>query len=129
MTRVALVVNDLRIRRLGAQHPVEPYRQLVCRGHLGHRCGFVMTAASVLFGELLIVPDRRLCGFYQHGAQKYIALFGNGPQATLAARTMFAGDQSQIAGYLLASLESRYIPEREHEGQRGNRTDSWLSHQ
>src|ERR1700677_4534376 len=122
MTRVALVVNDLRIRRLGAQHPVEPYRQLVCRRHLGHACGLVMAAASVLFGQLLIVSDRRLCSLYQHGAHKYIALFGNGPQPALAARAALRRNQPQIAGYLLASLESRYISEGDDEGKRGNLT-------
>ncbi len=34
--RAALDLNDLRIRGVGAQHPVESYRQLSCRRHLGH---------------------------------------------------------------------------------------------
>jgi hypothetical protein len=34
--RAALDANDLRIRRLGAQHPVESYRQPARRRHLGH---------------------------------------------------------------------------------------------
>lgn len=58
MTRAALVVNDLGIGRLGAQHPVEPYRQLARGRYLGHSGWLMVAAVPILFAKLLIVPDR-----------------------------------------------------------------------
>ncbi len=77
MTRAALVVNDLGIGRSGcaassrltasfcAPPPPWPLR----------------LAYGVQLAKLLIVPDRRLRRLDQHGAQKDVALFENGPPA------------------------------------------------
>src|SRR5271170_6482289 len=78
MTRAALVVNRVRVRSLGAQHPVQPYRQFARRRHLGHALRLRVAAMRILLFELLVVPNRRLRGLDQHGAQKDVPLFGNG---------------------------------------------------
>src|ERR1035438_104796 len=49
--RAALDTNDLRIRRLAAQHPVEPDCQPACRRHLGHPFGLVMAAMLILLAK------------------------------------------------------------------------------
>ena len=41
---------------------------------------------------------------------------------------MFARNQSQIAGHLLAALEAPNVTDGEREGQRGDRTHAWLCH-
>ena len=47
--RAALDANDLWIPGLGAQHPVESYRQLARRRHLSHTLRLLMTAMQILF--------------------------------------------------------------------------------
>src|SRR6266704_6958974 len=53
--RAALDANDGWIRPLGAQHPVQSYRQLACRCHLGHRFRLLVAAMQILFAKLGIV--------------------------------------------------------------------------
>src|SRR5882762_6178300 len=122
MTRAALVVYHLWIRRLGAEHPVEPYRQLACHRYLHHTLGFVMTVVAILFFEILIMTHCRLCRFDQQRTEKYIALFGDRSQPALAPRTAFARDQTEIAGHLLAALKTRHITDGRYERQSRIRT-------
>src|SRR5882724_13142353 len=106
MTRAALVVYHLWIRRLGAEHPVEPYRQLACHRYLHHPLGFVMTVVAILFFEILIMTHCRLCRFDQQRTEKHIALFGDRSQPALAPRAAFARDQAEIASHLLAARKA-----------------------
>ena len=87
MTRAALVVNRRRIGRLVAQHPVQPYRQLACRCHLGHAFRLLVAAMLILSAKLFVVAAGRLRGFDQQRTQKYISLFRNRSQPALAAGT------------------------------------------
>src|SRR5690349_3787874 len=58
--RAALDTNDLWIRSLGAQHPVQSYGQLARRCHLGHSLGLLMTAMQILFTKSGIVTHCHL---------------------------------------------------------------------
>ncbi len=78
--RAALDANDLWIPGLGAQHPVESYRQLTRRRHLGHALRLLMTAMQILFAKSGIAAHRNLRRFYQQHAQHAIALLGDRAQ-------------------------------------------------
>src|ERR1700677_4872124 len=117
MTRAALVVNRVRVRSLGAQHPVEPYRQFARRRHLGYALWLTVAAMRILLFELFVVSNCRLCRLDQHGAQKHVPLLGNGSQPALLSRAAFRRNQPEIAGHLLAALEPRHVAYGHHKGQ------------
>ena len=58
--RAALVMNDLRIRRVGAQHPVESYRQLARRRHLRYSLRLAVAAMLILFSQPFVESNCRL---------------------------------------------------------------------
>ena len=57
--RAALDANDLRIRLLRAQHPVESYGQLARRRHFGHSPGLAVAAVQILVAKLWIAGGWR----------------------------------------------------------------------
>ncbi len=63
--RAALDTGDLRIRHIGAQHPVESHGQLPGRRHLGHTPRLVVTTRLILLLESFIQPGRRLRRLHQ----------------------------------------------------------------
>ncbi len=127
--RAALVVNDLRIGGVGTQHPVESYRQLAGRCHLGYSLGLAMATVLILLAQSFIAANRRLGRFHQQQAHETVALFADRAQALLATGTVFAWNQSQIAGHLLAPLKPVGIADGHHERQCGDRAYSRLRHQ
>src|SRR5436190_4585218 len=124
--RAALDANDVRIRPLRAQHPVQSYRQLACRCHLSHRFRLLVTAMQILSTKLGIVTPRDLRRFHQQHAQHAVALLGDRPQLLPSARGVLARNQTQITGHLLAAREAADIAQGQHIGQRRDRTDSGL---
>ena len=59
--RAALDTNDLRIRRVGAQHPVESYCQSARRRHLGHALRPCGGSGADTACEILHPSGRRVC--------------------------------------------------------------------
>ena len=49
---------------LGAQHPVEPYRQLASSGHLGNGTMFSVAAVEIFFAKGWIKPYSGLRGLH-----------------------------------------------------------------
>ena len=99
-------MNDLRIRGVGTQHPVESHRQLACRCHLGYSLRLAMATLLILLAQPLIQANRRLRRFHQQQAHETVALFTDRAQPLLAAGTVFTRNQSQITGHLLAPPKS-----------------------
>src|SRR5712692_11960949 len=66
--RAALDTNDLWIRRIRAQHPVESNRQLSCRRHFRHSFRFLVAAMQILVPKSLIVSHRSLMDCPRCGA-------------------------------------------------------------
>jgi hypothetical protein len=83
--RAALVMNDLRIRRVAAQHPVESHCQLACRCHLGYSLRLAMATVLILLAQSFIQANRRLPRFHQQHAHETVALFADWAQPLLAA--------------------------------------------
>ncbi len=86
-------------------------------------------AVLILLAKSLVQPARCLRRFHQQHARKPVALLADRAEPLFAARTVFARNQSQIAGHLLAALEPRNLANGQHKGQRGDRTHPWLRHQ
>ncbi len=107
--QATLDANDLWIRPLRAQHPVQSYRQLARRCHLGHRLRLLMAAMQILFAKLGIVTNCGLRRFHQQHAQHAVALLGDRPQLLPSARGVLARNQTQITGHLLAAREAADI--------------------
>src|SRR6201994_1156193 len=89
----------------------------------------MVAAVLILFAKAWIVTYHRLGRLHQQGAQEDIALLGNAPQPSFAARAVFCGNQPKIAGYLLAALKARYVADGDRKGQCRNGPYSWLAHQ
>src|SRR5450631_4717422 len=113
--RAALDANDLRIRGVGAQHPVESYCQLARRRHLGHAFRHAMAALLIRLAKTFIHPIGAVRRFHQQHAHKPVPLFADGSQSLPSARTALARNQPQIAGHLLASPKTRDVAEGHHE--------------
>src|SRR5438876_4887622 len=88
--RAALDANDLWIRFLRAQHPVESYRQLARRRHLGHRFRLLVTAMQILAAKFRIITYCCLGRFHLQHAHHAIALLGNCTQLLLSAGRVLA---------------------------------------
>jgi len=88
-----------------------------------------MATVLILFAKTLVLAYCGLRRFHQQLAEKAVALLGNGPQAALAARAVFAGNQAQIAGELLATGKASHIPDGQHESQGRHWPYSGLAHQ
>ena len=84
---------------------------------------------QILTAKLGIIPDRHLGRLHQQHAQETIALLGDGTQPLLARRTVFPGNQAQIAGNLLAPLKTGRVSDGQYKGQRGDRSHARLCHQ
>ena len=98
--RAALDGNALWTRFLGAQYPVEPYRQLARRRDLGHVLRLGMTAVLILPAKLGIVANRRLCGLHQQYAQEAIPLLADRrvAQVSLFPSNGSAPDKLRLSG-------------------------------
>jgi len=103
--RAALDANDLWIRSIGAQHPVESYRQLACCRYLGHAFRFAMTALLIRPPQTLVATHRALRRFHQQLPQEPVALLADPAQPLPSARAVLARNQPHIAGHLLAPLK------------------------
>jgi hypothetical protein len=107
--RTALDGDDGWIRRIGAQHPVQPHGQLPGCGHPGHSLRLPVREVQILALELRFQPHRRLCGPDQQHPHQAVALLGDRTQSLLAARAVFAWNQSRIAGNVLTAGKAFYI--------------------
>ena len=63
-------------------------------------------AVLILLAKSLVQPARCLRRLHQQHAHKSVALLADRAQPLFAARTVFARNQPQIAGHLLAALET-----------------------
>ena len=63
-----------RVRRPGAQHPVEPYCQLASGSHLGHRVVLSVAAVQIFFAKRRVKPYGGLCRLHQQRSQESVAL-------------------------------------------------------
>src|SRR5271157_3334726 len=89
----------------------------------------MVAARRILLAKSFIQPVHALRRLYQQLAQKAVALLADRAQPLMAARAMFARNQSHIAGHLPAVLEPAYIPDSQHKGQRCDRPHTRLRHQ
>src|SRR6266849_10949974 len=127
--RAALDANDLWIRYLGAQHPVESYRQLARGCYFRHTFRLLVTAMQILFTKSRIKAHCDLRGFHQQRTHQPVALLGDRSQLLPSARTFLARNQTQVTGYLLAPWKPARVTHGQNESQRGVWTHSRLRHQ
>src|ERR1700677_2481971 len=99
-------LDEPRIVDVFAQHPVQPYRQLPRDGHLGQRTASSVRQTLIVAPQLRLMPHRTLRRFHQQPAHKGTPLLADMPQTLLASAGVFAGNQSEVAGHLLAPRES-----------------------
>ena len=73
-----------------------------------------MAAMVVLLSKTFIQATHRLHALHQQHAQKGAALLADRSQSPPFARAVFARNQPEIAGHLLAAGEARDIAHRDH---------------
>ena len=90
--------NQLRIRPLLAEHPIQPHCQSPCHHHLGHRAiAFAHPQPFVGPLQLLVPFHRALSGFYQQKPHQARALLADVPQPLLAPELCSVGTSPRYA--------------------------------
>src|ERR1700674_2923235 len=84
--------------------------------------GFAVATSLIRAFQLGIPAGCALSRFDQQGAQQGVALLADRPQPSPPGAGVFARDQSQIAGQLLAVGKALDISDHQHEGQCRDRT-------
>src|SRR3569833_1866679 len=88
-----------------------------------------MAAMLILSSKSLVQSVHRLHALDQQRAHERAPLLADRSQAPSIAGAVFARNQPQVAGDLLAAREASDISQRHDECERGDRTDSRLRHQ
>src|SRR5271165_457973 len=111
--------NQLRIRPLLTEHPVQPHRQSPRHHHLGYRA-IALAHPQPFVGALqLLVPfDRALARFHQQKPHQARALLADVSQPPLAPRAVLGGHQPQIRAHRPRRAETAHLAQRQHRGQR-----------
>src|SRR3974377_498622 len=111
--------DQLRIRPLLAEHPIQPHRQPPPHHHLGH--GFIALAYPQTFVgplQLGILLHRRLPGFPQQKPHQTRPLLADVSQPLLAARAVLRRHQPQIGAHRSRRVKAAHLAQRQHRGPR-----------
>jgi len=86
---------DVLIIFPGAQHPIQPHRQLVGNRHLGHTVMLGRRQAQILPMPARVVPLRRARRLHQQPAQQRVALLADVSQTALVGAGILRRNQPQ----------------------------------
>ena len=105
-------------------HPVQMYRQLARHRYLGDFSSAPHREVEESTAPLRLAAYRDLRRFHQQKSEQRVALLADVPQSAPIATGLLRRNQSDIAGHLLAAMETFRRSDHQLEGQRSQRSNS-----
>ena len=127
--RVRTELDPLLIIPSLAHHPVQTNCQPTRHRDFGDFPSSSHHQVKVSAAPFRQTAHRDLRRFYQQEAQDRTALLGDVSQPSPIPAGVFHRHQSEIAGHLLATLKAIGLSDDQHEGQRGEWTDTRMRRQ